>query len=254
MLLVQATRFDNHGRVPQEFWEHVPGTVTYIPQGESVRQMINEGRLTMKYLSLVLLLLAGCDDASTGSSALLPDAESMDVSRLDAAVPALPDGSIMDAASIDVSVDPLQDSSAQVDANSPDADFTIWTGPRLAFMKPAGASPTSPEAQDVITDTVILTRGDGNILYNIAQEMRVRPSSSPQGTLWAMGTTADLQTLEFEPLKEAANSRMQDLPGRDMVLFLVDENIYIDLRFTNWRSGRGNGGGFGYERTTPSEN
>lgn len=215
----------------------------------------------MKYMTLVLLLLCGCEQSLNESNGVLPDAETTDARSLDAVAPGSPDANIIDAASVDASVAPLLDSGAQVDAsspqvdaNSPDADFTIWTGPRLAFTKPAGADPTTPEAQDVITDNVVLTRGGGNILYNIAQEMRVTPSTSPVGTLWAMGTTADLETLEFEPLKQAARSRMQDLPGRDMVLFLIDENIYIDLRFTSWRSGRGNGGGFGYERTTPSEN
>jgi len=155
---------------------------------------------------------------------------------------------------------PQQDAGApQQDAGAPQQDAgtvannrTIWAGPRLTFTKPNFADPESPEAQDQITSLVILTRGSGNILYNIVEEVGVNRSVSPAGTLWAMGTTANLDSLNFQPLKQAANSRMQDLPNQDMVLHLVEENIYIDLRFLSWTSGQSSGGGFSYERTTPS--
>jgi len=130
---------------------------------------------------------------------------------------------------------------------------TIWTGPRLTFEKPSGAAPDSPEAQDRITDSVVLTRGDGNVLFNIALEASANAAVSPRGTLWAEGTADAWETLEFTPLREAANNRMQDLPGKDMVLLIVEENIYIDVRFISWRSGRGNGGGFSYARSTPND-
>ena len=67
-----------------------------------------------------------------------------------------------------------------------------------------------------------------------------------------MGTTDELDDLTFSPLREAANNQMQELPGKDMVLFLLEERIYIDVKFLSWRSGRGRGGGFSYERRTPN--
>ena len=148
------------------------------------------------------------------------------------------------------------DAGLEVDAGSaPDVgttptERTIWAGPRLTFTKANFADPNTPEAQDRITDSVILTRGSRNILYNIAEEAAVNQSVSPAGTLWALGTTDTIDSLDFQPLKQAANSRMQDLPNQDMVLHLIEENIYIDLRFLSWTSGGASGGGFSYERTT----
>ena len=214
----------------------------------------------MRRLCLITLLFFGCDETSTEETEARSDAgaadqtaptQSLDADVVDALATDTAVRQQNDAARPDATGVPIADSGAIADSQA-DGGYTIWTGPRVTFTKPAGADPTTAEAQDVITDNVILTRGDGNILYNIAQEMRVTPSTSPIGTLWAMGTSDAVDTLEFEPLKAAANNRMQDLPGRDMVLYLVDENIYIDVRFISWRAGRGNGGGFSYERTTAS--
>ncbi|NQX81161.1 MAG: hypothetical protein HRT66_04075 [Flavobacteriaceae bacterium] len=42
--------------------------------------------------------------------------------------------------------------------------------------------------------------------------------------------------------------------GENMVLYLIEENIYIDIKFTSWSEGNGDGegsgGGFSYERST----
>ncbi|MEE2836426.1 MAG: hypothetical protein VYB65_10455 [Myxococcota bacterium] len=132
-------------------------------------------------------------------------------------------------------------------ANEP----TIWRGQRIVFTKAANADPTSPQAQDRITPRVALTRGAINILFNATQEQRAAPASSPAGTLWSFGTTDDIPNLRFAPFKEAANRRMQDLPGRDMVLHLVEEDIYVDIRWRSWGVGGTSGGGFSYERSTP---
>ena len=147
----------------------------------------------------------------------------------------------------------LIDLGARADVEPDTQSPVVWRGPRLTFTKPAFADPTTPEAQDRINDRIILTRGSGDGLYNIAQEDSVTRSVSPAGTLWALGTTDEIDSLEFLSLKEAANGRMQDLPNQDIVLFLIEENIYIDVRFLSWRNGRTNGGGFSYERTTPNE-
>tara|TARA_B100001093_G_scaffold268651_1_gene256873 strand:+ start:670 stop:1338 length:669 start_codon:yes stop_codon:yes gene_type:complete len=220
----------------------------------------------MRRLSLIMALLFGCSESSVDDNALNHDATGLDqttqtpnqdagfsdVSSEDADSPLKLDSMVTDSTIGDSALVPVADSAVLPDSSVPDRAHTIWTGPQITFTKPPGADPTTPEAQDVITDSVVLTRGDGNILYNIAQEMSVTQSTSPAGTLWALGTSEEIDTLEFEPLKAAANDRMQDLPGRDMVLYLVDDNVYIDVRFMSWRSGRGNGGGFSYERSTAS--
>ena len=72
---------------------------------------------------------------------------------------------------------------------------------------------------------------------------------SPQGTEWALGTTADLDNLEFKSLKPAADNQLKEVPGQSFVLHLIEEDIYIDVTFLSWTAG-GSGGGFSYERST----
>ena len=237
----------------------------------------------MKKISFLVLLLCGCGDSTSQSDTQNLDAGSADLAtsegRQDATTTdSSPDDSnpsdanARDSAAVDVTIPSTSDAGeidgaitdsgavendgmvVDIDANMATNERTIWNGPRITFTKVSRADPNTPEAQDAITENVVLTRGNGNILYNIAQEMGVNQAVSPLGTLWSMGTTAELDELNFQPLKRAANNRMQAVPGRDMVLFLVDENIYIDLRFISWQPGNGSGGGFSYERTTPGDN
>ena len=125
----------------------------------------------------------------------------------------------------------------------------VWSGASLTFEKEDGADPEDSANQDAITELVVLTRADRGSLYNVVVESG-STSTTPTGTEWAMGTTGELEALEFLPLKEAANYKMQDLPGVPLVLHLIEEDIYIDLTFLSWTSG-GSGGGFSYERSTP---
>lgn len=223
-------------------------------------------------ICLLAFILLGCDESpnnadTLGNDAGTADQTTHDVTPIDSDLtdsgPADLDSGNTDEGSTDIEdldhghrdsfVTPESDFGLQTQADGGGTEPTIWTGPRLTFTKVSGADPTTPEAQDFITEIVILTRGDSNSLYNIAQESTANPSISPIGTLWAMGTTADLDNLDFKSLKQAANNQMRQIQGRDMVLFLVDDNIYIDLRFRSWSGGQ-NGGGFSYERTTPTEN
>lgn len=128
---------------------------------------------------------------------------------------------------------------------------TIWSGPNITFTKESGADTTDPANQDAITDKVILTRGQQGSLFNVVTESSAG-GSSPEGTEWAMGTTDDLDTLEFKSLKPAADNELKNVPGESFVLHLIEEDIYIDLTFISWENG-GSGGGFSYERSTPTE-
>lgn len=125
----------------------------------------------------------------------------------------------------------------------------VWTGERISFTKADGADPTLEENQDRITDSVWITRGnDGGQIFNIAQRERYSKQESPVGTLWAVGTTDDLPGLQFTPFRPAVGSP-KDVAGKDLVMFIVEERIFIDVRFVSWSEGKR--GGFGYERTTP---
>lgn len=128
---------------------------------------------------------------------------------------------------------------------------TIWDGPEITFTKADNADPSLATNQDSITDGIRLTRGNDGVLYNAASENSAT-NSSPTGTLWAEGTTDNLANLSFTTLKSAANNQMKNVPGKNFVLFLVEDSIYIDLTFASWTQGK-NGGGFSYSRTTASQ-
>ena len=125
---------------------------------------------------------------------------------------------------------------------------SIWSGPKITFTKENSVDHTDPQNQDFITDLVILTRGERGSLINVVSETSA-VSSSPDGTEWALGTTTELDSLEFQSLKKAANEQLKQVPGKSFVLHLIEEDIYIDITFLSWTSG-GSGGGFSYERST----
>ena len=127
--------------------------------------------------------------------------------------------------------------------------YTIWTGAPLVFEKPNFGDTTDPANQDAISDLVVLTRGNGGALFNVVLETGAG-GGSPQGTEWAKGTTADIDSLEFTSLKSAAEGQMKSVPDTDFVLRLIDEDVYIDVRFLSWQPGNGSGGGFSYQRST----
>jgi hypothetical protein len=127
---------------------------------------------------------------------------------------------------------------------------TIWSGPRITFEKVG--DPELPENQDRITDNVWITRGEtSGGIYNALSEDFYINGTSPEDTLWSYGTTADIASLNFQDWRSAVGGNPPSSVGRDMVLWLVTDDIYIDLRFTQWGA-FGTGGLFAYERTTPS--
>ena len=130
-------------------------------------------------------------------------------------------------------------------------DFTIWSGPDTTITKANFADFTQADNQDRITANVWLTRGADDGLYNIAKEGS-EGSNSPTGTKWALGTTEQLGSgdLEFTTLKTAANNKMKEVPGKAFVLYLEEEDVYIDVTFISWTSGKSSGGGFSYKRST----
>lgn len=129
------------------------------------------------------------------------------------------------------------------------AETSIWSGSKLVFSKSAGADVTKEENQDRISDKVWITRGnDGGQIYNAVTESSANQDLSPAGTLWAKGTTANLQTLTFASFRSTLSKPKENV-GVPLVMLLVEENIAIDVTFTSWAQQKL--GGFSYERSTP---
>jgi hypothetical protein len=138
---------------------------------------------------------------------------------------------------------------------------TVWSGYAHSFTKPASTDPNDPENQDRITDNVWVTRASTGGIYNISQET-FYDFSSPADTEWATdlnnpGDTiaaTNWANLDFASWIDAyGGSGGGTLParliGRNAVVHMISDNIYIDLRFTDWTAG--GGGGFSYLRAVP---
>ena len=135
------------------------------------------------------------------------------------------------------------DEETMVDPNA----ITVWSGATITFEKADDADPTIAANQDRISSNVWLTRGNnGGQIYNVVSENSSSKADSPAGTLWAQGTTANLDNLSFANFRSTIQP--QQVVGKDLVLLLVDENIAIDIKFTSWSQNKN--GGFAYERST----
>ncbi len=133
------------------------------------------------------------------------------------------------------------------DLPTPDAR-EIWTGATITFEKVAGTSAQDAANQDRITDEVWITRAnDGGEIYNAKIEDGSEKGSSPKGTQWAIGTIDNIDNLSFKSFRDAVD-KPKEVVGKDLVLFLTEEEIFISVKFTAWTGGKG--GGFAYERST----
>jgi hypothetical protein len=126
----------------------------------------------------------------------------------------------------------------------------------MTFVRPVDGAPTDPANQDRITDNVWLTRDSTQGIFNIKQE----PSydklifHAPADTLWAtdlnnLGKTIaayNYQDLSFTYWRDAYNGTVgATIVGRDAVVHLLTDDVYLDLRFTDWGVASG---GFAYMR------
>ncbi|MCK5759762.1 MAG: cadherin repeat domain-containing protein, partial [Candidatus Delongbacteria bacterium] len=128
---------------------------------------------------------------------------------------------------------------------------TIWDGGKITFTKADFADAILAENQDRITDSTWVTRNDQEGLFNAYYESFYN-GSGPTNTEWAYGTTANYLTLNYLNWENWQGGGMGKGPletlGRDAVVHLISEDIYIDIKFTAWTS-MGSGGGFTYERS-----
>ncbi|OIQ27218.1 MAG: hypothetical protein BM564_13065 [Bacteroidetes bacterium MedPE-SWsnd-G2] len=137
----------------------------------------------------------------------------------------------------------INDNNANLNPN------TVWQGEKITFSKSNNADWTLEANQDRITNNVWITRANNQGIFNIATETNYTDFSSPSDTEWALGTTSSIEGLTFQNWEDTSGSTPPNLVDQDMVVHLISDNIYIDIKFTSWQSG-GQGGGFSYERSS----
>ena len=143
------------------------------------------------------------------------------------------------------------DDGEQIDDNQGNTNnsYVTWNGDLLNFEKSDGEDPSLQSNQDRLTDNVWITRGnDGGQIYNIAKENISDKNNSPVGTEWAIGSLDDIGSLNFTKFRSAVGSP-KDVVGKNLVLHLIEDDIYLSVRFNSWSSGQK--GGFSYTRNTP---
>ena len=124
----------------------------------------------------------------------------------------------------------------------------LWTGPAVTFDNLVGSDPTLPQNQDRLTANVWLTRGATRGLYNAAIETSYS-SLSPVGTEWAYGSLNDFASLNYQPWVAWCSNQPPNTVGRDAVLHLIPDDVYLSIQFTFWNM---RAGGFTYTRSTPA--
>lgn len=128
------------------------------------------------------------------------------------------------------------------------AQGVVWTGPVITFSNAPGSDWTQPANQDQLTGDVWLTRATAQGLFNAAVESFYTHTTSPAGTEWAYGALANYATLTYVNWEAWNGKNPPSMVGKDAVLHLVNDNIYLSIHFTYWG---GSGGGFAYTRSTP---
>jgi hypothetical protein len=123
----------------------------------------------------------------------------------------------------------------------------IWNGPVKFFEKKDNTNQLEKANQDSITKNVIITRGNsGGQIFNIAKENEADKYKSPIGTEWAVGNLNQIDSLVFKDFRLAV--KPQYVVGKKLVLHLIEEDIYLSIKFKSWSSGKK--GGFSYDRST----
>ncbi len=134
----------------------------------------------------------------------------------------------------------------------PDIGFSqiVWkrSGGAITFTKSPNADWTLSVNQDRLSDSVWLTRAGSQSLFNIRKESDYQ-SGSPVGTRWAFGTTDSFSTLTYKTFVTLSGNNPQSLIGKDLVLHLIAQNVYLDIKFSAWGNG-GAGANFSYSRAT----
>ncbi len=126
-------------------------------------------------------------------------------------------------------------------------ELDIFIDEFIEFSKAPYANHNEAENQDRISDDIWITRASSQGIFNIKTENSFESNVSPAGTLWAFGKTLTNEAFDYENWRDAVGSNPPSQVGNVVSLFLIDENRYFDLLFSQWSEG-GNGGGFAYSR------
>jgi len=128
---------------------------------------------------------------------------------------------------------------------SPAVAAEVWDGPTISFT-----NITSSDV-DRITPSVWITRGSMRGIYNPVVEPGYAHSLSPIGTEWAYGALTNYASLVYKDWEDWFGGMSGGGPpstvGKDAVLHIIPEDIYLSVRFTSWNQGSG---GFSYNRST----
>ena len=114
------------------------------------------------------------------------------------------------------------------------------------FEKEDYADVTDPDNWDHITESVAITRGDNQGLFNPYQDGGWN-GNGPSGTLWAPMPTSQASTFDYVEWVEAVDWAPPSVVGQTISLWCLEENMYFDIEMVSWTENN-NGGGFAYWR------
>lgn len=121
---------------------------------------------------------------------------------------------------------------------------------QVSFTKGNGSDANDAVNQDRITDNVWITRGNGGgQIFNAKVNSSSIKGDSPVDTEWAIGDKEDRANLTFASFRSTV--RPKEVVGKNLVMHLITDDIYLNVRFTSWSSGKQ--GGFSYIRDKVSE-
>lgn len=125
---------------------------------------------------------------------------------------------------------------------------SVWKSSQgtVTFTKQAFSDWKQAANQDRISDSVWITRANTQSIFNIRKDTAYA-TNAPSGTLWAIGTTDSFATVTYKTFVALSGGNPQSLIGKDLVLNLVAENIFLDLKILSYGGGN-TGGGFSYTR------
>ena len=88
-------------------------------------------------------------------------------------------------------------------------------------------------------------------MFNGVTETSYTRNLSPADTEWAVGSLANYATLTYTNWEQCGGGfPVLNLPGQQLVMHLISDDIYLSLKFTYL--GAHGAGGFTYDRSTPS--
>jgi hypothetical protein len=131
----------------------------------------------------------------------------------------------------------------------PGPDYEVWTGAKITFIKAPNTDAGDAANQDSITSNLAITRStSGGQIFNAVSESDASQTISPRGTKWAVGDIADVESLSFSSLRSAVGKPKYNIVGKNLVMYIEADNVYLSVKFLSWASGQS--GGFSYERST----